>query len=106
MAQLVQKFIVEDAKKASPLMPQRIALVDPKGKPVQLGGEAPGNATAAKPGLVKQGAAVADVKSADAAESAAAPTKEEFAKAVKVANETKKQLNALLKSLKDAGVIA
>lgn len=38
MGYMVQKFIVEDARKASQLMPQHIALVDPKGKPVELGG--------------------------------------------------------------------
>lgn len=32
--QLVQKFIVEDAEKASPLLPQRVALVDPDGQPL------------------------------------------------------------------------
>lgn len=50
MGYMVQKYIVEDAKKASPLMPQHIALVDPKGKPVQLGGSAPaaGSIDAAK----------------------------------------------------------
>ncbi len=41
MGYMVQKYVVEDAKKASPLMPQHIALVDPKGRPVQLGGSAP-----------------------------------------------------------------
>lgn len=31
---MVQKYVVEDAAKASPLMPQHVALVDPKGKPL------------------------------------------------------------------------
>lgn len=32
MAQLVQKFIVEDAGKASSILPQHVALVSPDGK--------------------------------------------------------------------------
>ena len=143
MGYMVQKYIVEDAKKASPLMPQHIALVDPKGKPVQLGGSAPadgsittamlqdgsvtddkvaqdaigegniknsavtaakvknGTLTAAKlaagvlpvaatktaPGLVKQAATVADCAATDV-------------------DGCKASINALLKSLRDAGVLA
>lgn len=143
MGCMVQKYIVEDAEKASPLMPQHIALVDPKGKPVQLGGSAPtdgsidaakladnavetakvkdgaitdaklasnavgegnikdgavtaakvaagvlpGNATKAAPGLVKQAAKVDDCTNGDGAN-------------------LKTALNALLKSLRDAGVLA
>ncbi len=153
MGYMVQKYIVEDAKKASPLMPQHIALVDPKGKPVQLGGSAPaagsidaaklaenavetskvkdgaitdaklaansvgegnikngavtaakvkdGTLTAAKlaagvlpvaatktaPGIVKQAAKVDDCAAADA-------------------NGCKATINALLESLRDAGVLA
>ncbi len=34
MAQLVQKFIVEDADKASSILPQHVALVSPDGKPL------------------------------------------------------------------------
>lgn len=37
MASMVQKFIVEDASKASPIMPQRVAFVDPEGNPLSLG---------------------------------------------------------------------
>lgn len=33
MSELVQKFIVEDADKASPIMPARCALVNPDGTP-------------------------------------------------------------------------
>lgn len=33
---LVQKYIVEDASKASPIMPARVALVTPDGEPVAL----------------------------------------------------------------------
>lgn len=36
MAQLVQKFIVEDAGKASSILPQHVALVSPDGKPLVL----------------------------------------------------------------------
>lgn len=34
MAQLVQKFIVEDAGKASSILPQHVALVSPEGEPL------------------------------------------------------------------------
>lgn len=34
MAHLVQKFIVEDADKASNILPQHVALVSPDGKPL------------------------------------------------------------------------
>lgn len=33
MADLVQKFIVEDASKASPILPQHVCLVTPDGEP-------------------------------------------------------------------------
>lgn len=33
---MVQKYIVEDASKASPLMPQHVALVDPDGNPLTV----------------------------------------------------------------------
>lgn len=36
MAHLVQKFIVEDVGKASSILPQRVALVSPDGKPLAL----------------------------------------------------------------------
>lgn len=49
---------------------------------------------------VAGGVAVEAVKSADAEQSVAVPTKEEFDKVVALANETKKQLNALLAALK------
>ena len=49
---------------------------------------------------VAGGVAVEAVKTADAAQSVAVPTKEEFDKVVALANETKKQLNALLAALK------
>lgn len=49
---------------------------------------------------VAGGVSVEAVKSADAAPSAAAPTKEEFDKVVTLLNETKKQLNALIAALK------
>lgn len=133
MGYMVQKFIVEDAEKASPLMPQHIALVDPEGKPVELGGSAPAadsittamlkdgqvtdtklaanavgegnlkdgavtaaklaagvlpaNATKAKAGLVKQAAKVDDCAASDA-------------------NGCKASINALLKTLRDAGILA
>lgn len=43
MASMVQKFIVEDASKASPIMPQHVALVDPEGNPLALGTKAAKN---------------------------------------------------------------
>lgn len=49
---------------------------------------------------VAGGVAVEAVKTADAAQSVTVPTKEEFDKVVALANETKKQLNALLAALK------
>ena len=54
---LVQKFIVEPAEKASPLLPQHIALVDAKGKPITVGA-ADGEATAEEAGIVRQAAHV------------------------------------------------
>lgn len=36
MAQLVQKFIVEDVGKASSILPQHVALVSPDGKSLVL----------------------------------------------------------------------
>ena len=36
MGHLVQKFIVEDVKEASPVMPAHIALVHPDGEPLSL----------------------------------------------------------------------
>lgn len=36
MAHLVQKFIVEDADKASSILPQHVALVSPDGKSLVL----------------------------------------------------------------------
>lgn len=128
---LVQKFIVEDAAKASSILPQRVALVNPDGTPVSMGGGSiaansvdtakikdgavtaakladdakPKAATTSAPGIVKKASAVAAVASADIAGAAGAnPTNEEYAKAVALANETKKQLNALLAALKAAGI--
>ena len=49
---------------------------------------------------VAGGVAVEAVKTADAAQSVAVPTKDEFDNVVALANETKKQLNALLAALK------
>lgn len=106
MGYMVQKYIVEDPAKASQLLPQHVALVNPDGSPFG-GGKAPGNATTATPGLVKKASGVAAVASADAVQAAGETvSKAEFGKAVAVANECKKQLNALLANLKAAGTIA
>ena len=130
---LVQKYIVEDAGKASSVLPQHVALVNPDGSPVSFGGGAlaadsvdtakikdgavtaaklaadakPKPATESAAGLVKKASAVAPIASADAEAAAGAnPTKEEYAKAVALANETKKQVNALIAALKAAGAMA
>lgn len=121
---LVQKFIVEDARKASSLLPRHIALLSPDGTPWKGGGSTeiadesitaakiadgvipavPGAATASAQGLVKKASAVTDVASADAAVAAAETvTKAEFDAVVAVANETKKQFNDLLAKMKTAG---
>ena len=64
-------------------------------------------ATASALGLVKQAAAVAPVAAADAAAAASETvSKAEFDAAVAVANETKKQLNALIASLAASGTLA
>lgn len=86
MASLVQKLIVEDASKASSIMPQRIALVNPDGT-VFAPTASPKAATTSKAGLVKQAAAVPDAAAdADAAALAA-------------------KVNALLAALRAAGVV-
>lgn len=104
---LVQKFIVEDASKASSILPQHVALVNPDGSPVDLGGTVYGAATTTKAGLVKKASGVAAVASADPAVAAgAAPTKAEFDKVVTIAVELKKQLNAALSALKSGGIMA
>lgn len=143
MGYMVQKFIVEDAEKASPLMPQHIALVDSKGKPVELGGSAPaadsittamlkdgqvtdtklaanavgesnlkdGAVTAAK---VKGGTLTADKLAAGVLPASATKAKAGLVKqAVKVddcaasdVNGCKASINVLLKSLRDAGILA
>lgn len=75
--------------------------------PKLAAGVLPTNATASKAGLVKQAAAVAPVAAADAAAAAAETvTKAEFDKVVAVANEAKKQVNALIAAGKAAGWLA
>lgn len=104
---MVQKYIVEDAEKASGLLPMHVALVKPDGTPVNLDGGGAPNATTTTAGLVKKSSGVASVASADATECAgSAPTKAEFDAVVKLANETKKQLNDALAKLKSAGITA
>lgn len=143
MGYMVQKYVVEDAKKASPLMPQHIALVDPKGRPVQLGGSAPaaGSIDAAKlaenaveTSKVKDGA-ITDAKLAansvgEGNIKNGAVTAAKLAAGVLPANATKAKaglvkqaakvddcadgtgehlmatVNALLRSLRDAGALA
>lgn len=71
-------------------------------------GVIPVAATSSKAGLVKQGATVSAVSSADATSTGSSSTVSttEFAATVTLSNEVKKQLNALISSLKTAGVIA
>ena len=77
MEGLVQKFVVEDASKASPIMPAHIALVYPDGSPVTLPkaaknpGEKP---TVAKlvEALVEAGLMEAEAAAAEAVEAAEA----------------------------------
>ena len=119
---LVQKYIVEDAGKASSVLPQHVALVNPDGSPVSFGGGALAadsvDTAKIKDGAVTAAKLAADAKPKPATESAAglvkkasavagaSPTKEEYAKAVALANETKKQVNALIAALKAAGAMA
>lgn len=104
MGALVQKMVVEDPSKASPLLPQRVALVNPDGTPFSGGGASPGAATTSKAGLVKMAAAVSQVSAADAAQAAGdAPTKAEFDAVVALANSLKATLNQLLSAETSAG---
>lgn len=85
MEGLVQKFVVEDASKASPIMPAHIALVYPDGSPVTLPKAAKNlgeNPTVAKlvEALVEAGLmeadGVAEAEAAEAAEAEAEAAKE------------------------------
>lgn len=58
MAQLVQKFIVEDAGKASSILPQHVALVSPDGKPLVVAQE--GRQPRASPTVAKVVQALVD----------------------------------------------
>lgn len=107
MGTMVQKFIVEDVKKASSLMPAHIALVNPDGTPWTGGGTTPGDATTAKAGLVKKASATNAVASANATAAAGdAPTKAEFNAVVTLCNELKAQVNDLITKAKSAGQMA
>lgn len=58
-------------------------------------------------GLVKKAATVGTITTADAvAAGAAAPTKAEYDKLVALANDCKKQINALINALNGAGIVA
>lgn len=59
---LIQKYIVEDPSKASPLLPQHVALVNPDGTPVELGG---GSAGPVGSGMLLAGDGVAVARDAD-----------------------------------------
>lgn len=110
MSAFTQDFIIQPAgrkKHKTGAMDVPARLWNPDGTPF-TGGSAytlPAAATAALGG-VKKGASVADVAAADATVSAgAAPTKAEFDTVVAELNETKRQLNTLIGSLRTAGVI-
>lgn len=79
---LVQKFIVEDVDKASPLLPQHIALVNADGTNFIAA------ATTTKAGVVKKAPAVAPA--AEGADAAALTT----------------TVNAVIANLKAAGIMA
>lgn len=103
MGALVQKMVVEDASKASPLLPQRVALVNPDGTPYSPG-EAPAAATTSKAGVVRMASAVGQVSEGDAAQAAGdAPTKEEFDAAVALVNSLKAKFNQLISAETSAG---
>lgn len=103
MAALVQRMVVEDASKASPLLPQHVALVNPDGTPF-AGGEAPGAATADSAGVVRMAAAVPVVSAADASPAAAETvTKAEFDAVVALANALKSTVNQLISGATAAG---
>lgn len=103
MAALVQRMVVEDASKASPLLPQHVALVNPDGTPF-TGGGAPGAATAESAGVVRMAAAVPAVSAADASSAAAETvTKAEFDAVVALANQLKSTVNQLISGATAAG---
>lgn len=106
MPSLVQKYVVCDVGEASPLLPQRIALVDESGEP--WGGAAPAKATTQKEGVVKKASAVTAVASGDATTASSGETVDptEFAAVVALANECKAQLNDLIAKMKSAGLMA
>lgn len=103
MGALVQTMVVEDASKASPLLPQHVALVNPDGTPFS-GGEAPGAATASRAGVVRMAAAVAPVGAADASPAASETvTKAEFDAVVTLVNQLKSTVNQLISGATAAG---
>lgn len=72
------------------------------------GGSTPGNATTAAAGVVKMATTVANVAAADATTTASGTTVDptEFAAAVKLLNECKTKLNALLAAERTAGQLS
>lgn len=103
MGALVQMMVVEDPSKASPLLPQRVALVNPDGTTFS-GGEVPGAATTSQAGVVRMASAVAQVSAADAAQAAGdAPTKAEFDAVVALVNSLKATVNQMISAETSAG---
>ena len=109
MSAFTQDFIIQPAgrkKHKTGAMDVPARLWNPDGTPFTGGSAYTLPATTAALGGVMKGAAVAAVSAADAAAAAGdTPTKAEFDAVVAELNETKKQLNAALASLKAAGVI-
>lgn len=85
---------------------QAVQLVHIDGLP--SGGSTPGNASTATAGVVKMATAVANVAAADATSTASSETVSttEFAAAVKLLNECKTKLNALLAAERTAGQLS
>lgn len=88
-------------------MPMHIALVNEDGTAFSGGGEAPGDATTTKAGLVKKSSGVSTVSAADAAAAASdTVTKAEFDAVVTLVNSCKAQINDLISKAKSAGQMA
>ena len=104
MGALVQRVVVEPDAKPAPLLPMHVSLENPDGTPFAGGGEAPGEATTSKAGLVRMASAVGQVSEGDAAQAAGdAPTKEEFDAVVALVNSLKAKFNQLISAETSAG---
>lgn len=84
----VQKFIVEDIEKASPLLPAHVALINPDGSPFVGGSTGVAVATTKKAGTVKKAFSVSQLNKDSSIE------------------EIVEAYNNLVASLKNAGIMA